>query len=71
MIKRKSHNLDERLLRKAQRLLGAKTETDTIHEALRALLIGERIVGDLHAAVGVRTFRPEFVRRLRRETRAH
>ena len=38
-IKRKSHNLDARLLRRAQRTLGTATETETIHQALRAVLV--------------------------------
>jgi Arc/MetJ family transcription regulator len=37
-IKRKSHNLDESLLRRAKRVLGTTTETETIHTALRAVL---------------------------------
>ena len=70
MVKRKSHNLDEQLLRRAQRVLGADTETETIHQALRAVLIGEQILADLRAAVGPGTFRPVFIRRLRHEMRA-
>jgi Arc/MetJ family transcription regulator len=46
-VKRKSHNLDEGLLRRAKRVLGAATETDAIHDALRAVLIGEEMVADL------------------------
>jgi Arc/MetJ family transcription regulator len=34
---RKNYRLDEELLRKAQRLLGTTTETDTITQALRRL----------------------------------
>lgn len=66
-IKRKSHNLDEALLRRAKRVLGARTETDAIHEALRAVVLGEAIVADLEAARGPGTFRPELVRRVRAE----
>ena len=69
-IKRKSHNLDEDLLRRARRELGARTETDAIHRALEAVLVGERIVADLRtAARGRVAFRPEFVRAMRRERR--
>ena len=68
-IKRKSHNLDEDLLRRARRELGANTETDAIHRALEAVLIGERIVADLRASRGRVAFRPEFVRAMRRERR--
>ena len=70
MIKRKSHNLDESLLRRAKKVLGATTETAAIHEALRAVLVGERVVADLHAAAGRDVFRPDFVRRMRREARS-
>jgi Arc/MetJ family transcription regulator len=68
-IKRKSHNLDEALLRRAQRTLGTTTETETIHEALRAVLIGDDLVADLEAASGRDAFRPEFVRHMRAERR--
>lgn len=68
-VKRKSHNLDETLLRRAQRVLGASTETDTIHGALRAVLVGEEMVADLEAARGKDVFRPEFVRQMRAERR--
>ena len=68
-IKRKSHNLDEELLRRAKRTLGVRTETEAIHEALRAILVGEQLVRDLEAARGPGAFRPEFVRQMRREQR--
>ena len=68
-IKRKSHNLDAQLLRRAQRALGARTETDTIHEALRAVLVGEAIVADLEAVSGRVAFRREFARQMQRDGR--
>jgi Arc/MetJ family transcription regulator len=68
-VKRKSHNLDEALLRRAKRVLGASTETEAIHGALRAVLIGEDIVRDLEAARGKDVLRPEFVRQMRAERR--
>jgi Arc/MetJ family transcription regulator len=68
-VKRKSHNLDEALLRRAKRVLGASTETDAIHGALRAVLIAEDMVTDLEAAHGKDVFRPEFVRQMRSERR--
>lgn len=74
-IRRKSHNLDEDLLRRARRVLGAKTETDTIHEALRAVLVGEDVMRDLEKArartkgEGETIFRSEFVRQMRGERR--
>ena len=66
-IKRKSHNLDEELLRRAVRVLGVPTETEAIHEALRAVLIGEDLVRDLAAAQGKDVFRRAFVREMRSE----
>jgi len=52
-VKRKSHNLDETLLRRAKRVLGASTETQAIHDALRAVLISADMVADLDAARGL------------------
>lgn len=69
MVKRKSHNLDEQLLRRARRVLGTATETETIHEALRAVLVGEAVLADLEAARSKNVFRPEFVRQMRNERR--
>lgn len=66
-VKRKSHNLDESLLRRAKRVLGAATETDAIHDALRAVLIGEEIIADLEAARGKNLFRREFAQQMRAE----
>jgi Arc/MetJ family transcription regulator len=66
-IKRKSHNLDEQLLRRARRVLGTATETETIHHALRAVLVGEELVAALESETGRVEFRPEFVRQMRRE----
>ena len=68
-VRRKSHNLDESLLKRARRVLGAKTETATIHEALRAVLVGEDAVRDLRAVRGKVHFRPEFARAMRAEIR--
>jgi Arc/MetJ family transcription regulator len=66
-IKRKSHNLDARLLRRAQRVLGTPTETETIHQALRAVVLGEHLVAALEATTGRVQFRPDFVKEMRRE----
>jgi Arc/MetJ family transcription regulator len=66
-VKRKSHNLDARLLRRAQRVLGTATETATIHQALEAVLVGEKQVAALESVSGRVEFRPELVRRMRRE----
>src|SRR5262245_18461010 len=70
VIKRKSHNLDEALLKPAKRVLGVSTDTDAIHEALRAVLIGELTIADLRAATGRGTFRADFVRQMKRELRS-
>jgi Arc/MetJ family transcription regulator len=67
-VRRKSHNLDETLLRRAKRVLGVKTETDAIHGALRAVLVGEEALADLEAVRGRRVFRSDFVRAVRRES---
>jgi len=75
-IKRKSHNLDAGLLRRAQRALGTPTETETIHQALRAVVLGEQLVEGFESTTGRIEFRPGFVkemhheRRRRREVRA-
>ena len=66
-VKRKSHNLDERLLRRAARVLGAGTETEAIHRALHAVLVGDALLVDLEAPRHRVTFRPEVVRQTRRE----
>ena len=66
-VKRKSHNLDERLLRRAARALGAATETEAIHGALRAVLVAEDLVKDIEAARGKNVFRREFVDEMRTE----
>ena len=66
-VKRKSHNLDEQLLRRAVRALDAKTETEAIHRALRAVLVAEDLVEDLQAARGRNIFRREFVRQMQNE----
>ena len=74
-VKRKSHNLDEQLLRRARRVLGVATETDAIHAALRAVVLGDAALADLEAARSVRgengrdLFRPEFLRQMRSERR--
>jgi Arc/MetJ family transcription regulator len=66
-IKRKSHNLDEALLRRAKHVLGTTTETDTIHDALRAVLVGEDVVADLEVARTRGIFRRDFVQQMQAE----
>jgi Arc/MetJ family transcription regulator len=72
-IKRKSHNLDAQLLARARRALGARTETDTIHQALRAVLVGDDVVRDLEAARSRRSgrdlFHVDFLRAQRLRTK--
>lgn len=66
--KRKSHNLDETLLRRAKRALGVETETAAIHAALRAVLVGQQALSDLESVRSRRMFRPDFVRDVSRGT---
>ena len=74
-VKRKSHNLDETLLNRARRALGAETETETIHRALSAVLIADELIADLEAArgssprAGRDLFRADFVRQMKAERR--
>jgi Arc/MetJ family transcription regulator len=68
-IKRKSHNLDADLLQRAQQTLGVATQTEAIHEALRAVLVGEHVTADLAATGGRVAFRRQFVRQMQRERR--
>ncbi len=74
-VRRKSHNLDADLLERARRVLGLTTETDTIHEALRAVVRGDEILRDIRGArskkgkKGRDIFRPEFIRQMEAETR--
>lgn len=66
-IRRKSHNLDEQLLSRAKRALGVRTETDAIHEALRAVLLSQEVMADLRAVRGRPIFRDSFVKAMREE----
>jgi Arc/MetJ family transcription regulator len=68
-IKRKSHNLDESLLNRARKVLGVDTETDAIHAALRAVLVGEEAMVALRSARGRKIFRKEFERDMSKELR--
>lgn len=73
-IRRKSHNLDADLLDRARRVLGLATETETIHEALRAVVRGDEILADIRAArskgkKGRDIFRAEFLEQMRTESR--
>jgi len=66
-VERKTHNSDVRLLRRAQRARGTSTETETIHEALRTVVLGEHLVAALRRGSGRVRFRPAFVEQMRRE----
>jgi Arc/MetJ family transcription regulator len=68
-VKRKSHNLDSALLNRAKRVLGARTETEAIHEALRSVVIGEEAMSALLAVRGRRIFRKDFEEEMGRELR--
>jgi hypothetical protein len=63
-------------LARAKKTLGARTETEAIHEALRSVLLGEELLENLDAfrgrdgRAGRRLFRPEFLRAMRAERRA-
>jgi Arc/MetJ family transcription regulator len=69
-VRRKSHNLDETLLRRAKRVLGVSTETDAIHAALRSVLVGEEAFADIRAVHGNNIFRSDFERAQRRGSRS-
>lgn len=40
-VKRKNLNVDEEMLRRAQRVLGTRTETETVAEALKAVVVDD------------------------------
>ncbi len=51
-IKRKNFYLDEARIKKAQKLLHTKTETDTIHKALDLVLFEKEILESLKKVKG-------------------
>jgi len=51
-VKRKNYYLDERKIRKAQTILGAKTETETINSALDLLVFRQQILRSLEKVAG-------------------
>ena len=51
-IKRKNFNLDEIKLKKAQRILRAKTETETIDQALNLVVFRKEILDSLKRTKG-------------------
>ena len=51
-VKRKNYYLDERKIRRAQTILGAKTETETINSALDLVVFRQEILRSLEKVAG-------------------
>jgi hypothetical protein len=51
-VRRKNLNIDQAKLDRVRQLLGASTETETIDEALSALLIREELIAGVRAIAG-------------------
>lgn len=51
-VKRKNFYLDERKIRRAQTILGAKTETETINSALDLVVFRQEILRSLEKVAG-------------------
>src|SRR5438876_6988956 len=51
-VKRKNFYLDEKKIRRAQRILGTKTETETIDKALDLIVFGKEIRDSLRKVAG-------------------
>ena len=51
-IRRKNVNIDQAKLDRVRELLGASTETETIDEALSALLVREELIAGVRAIAG-------------------
>lgn len=51
-MKRKNFYLDEFKIKKAQKILGAKSETETIRQALDIVLFRKEIIGSLKQTKG-------------------
>ena len=52
LIKRKNYCLDENKIKKAQKILSAKTETETIHKALDLIVFQKEILKSLDLVQG-------------------
>ncbi len=51
-IKRKNYYLDEIKIRQAQKILGAKTETETLNRALDLIMFRKDLLASLKKAAG-------------------
>ena len=51
-IRRKNLNIDQAKLDRARRLLGADTETETVDQALSALLLREELIAGVREVAG-------------------
>lgn len=51
-VKRKNYYLDEAKIKKAKRILGVKTETETIDKALSLVIFRKEIVDSLKKVAG-------------------
>ncbi len=51
-IRRKNLNIDQAKLDQARKLLGADTETETVDQALSALLLREELIAGLREVAG-------------------
>lgn len=51
-IRRKNLNIDQAKLDRARMLLGADTETETVDQALSALLLREELIAGVRAIAG-------------------
>lgn len=51
-LKRKTFILDENLVREAQQLLGTRTETEAVVEALRSVVLEKQVLADMRRVAG-------------------
>jgi Arc/MetJ family transcription regulator len=51
-IKRKNYNLDEVKIKRVQKILGTKTETDTLDQALEMILFRTNLLESLKKVAG-------------------
>lgn len=51
-VKRKNYNLDEAKIKKVQKMLGTKTETETLNQALDMVLLRTRLLDSLQHVSG-------------------
>jgi hypothetical protein len=65
--KGKNRNRDARFRQRLQGLHGTPTDPETIHQARRAVRLGEQLVAALESTSGRVLFRPEFTTQMRLE----